>query len=164
MASMSYSSYGVLKGVGEYYTRALNGLIVKFWNVYGVERDEAKAHVITDFVRMAKQDKVIKMLTNGLESRQMLYADDACEALFILSTHYHDLPRDKELHITSFEWVRVLAIAELIARLTGATVEPAASTDEVQKDARNEPDDFILDYWQPKTSLKEGITKIIHEL
>ena len=39
MSNMSYSPYGVLKNVGELYTKSLNGLIVKFWNVYGVEKD-----------------------------------------------------------------------------------------------------------------------------
>ena len=34
MSSMSYSPYGVMKRVGELYTKSLNGLIVKFWNVY----------------------------------------------------------------------------------------------------------------------------------
>ena len=37
MSNMSYSPYGVLKRVGELYTQTLNGLTVKFWNVYGVE-------------------------------------------------------------------------------------------------------------------------------
>ena len=36
MSNMSYSPYGVLKNVGELYTKSLNGLIVKFWNVYGI--------------------------------------------------------------------------------------------------------------------------------
>ena len=35
MSNMSYSPYGVLKRVGELYTRSLKGLTVKFWNVYG---------------------------------------------------------------------------------------------------------------------------------
>ena len=33
MSNMSYSPYGVLKNVGELYTKSLNGLLVKFWNV-----------------------------------------------------------------------------------------------------------------------------------
>ena len=51
MSNMSYSPYGVLKRVGELYTKSLGGLIVKFWNVYGIEKDMNKAHVITDFIR-----------------------------------------------------------------------------------------------------------------
>jgi hypothetical protein len=39
MSNMSYSPYGVLKNVGELYTKSLNGLIVKFWNVYCVENE-----------------------------------------------------------------------------------------------------------------------------
>ena len=33
MSNMSYSPYGVMKRVGELYTKSLGGLIVKFWNV-----------------------------------------------------------------------------------------------------------------------------------
>ena len=47
---MSYSPYGVMKRVGEMYTKSLGGLIVHFWNVYGIEKDMEKAHVITDFI------------------------------------------------------------------------------------------------------------------
>ena len=50
MSNMSYSPYGVMKRVGELYTKSLKGLIVKFWNVYGIEKDIDKAHVITDFI------------------------------------------------------------------------------------------------------------------
>ena len=37
MSNMSHSPYGTLKRVGELYTQTLNGLTVKFWNVYGIE-------------------------------------------------------------------------------------------------------------------------------
>jgi len=36
MSNMSFSTYGHLKAVGEFYTKSLNGIIVKFWNVYGI--------------------------------------------------------------------------------------------------------------------------------
>ena len=51
MSNMSYSPYGLLKRVGEIYTEILKGLTVKFWNVYGVETDREKSHVITDLIR-----------------------------------------------------------------------------------------------------------------
>ena len=56
MSNMSYSPYGTLKRVGELYTESLGGLIVKFWNVYGIEKDHNKAHVITDFIRKGFED------------------------------------------------------------------------------------------------------------
>jgi hypothetical protein len=42
MAEMSYSSYGMLKALGEKITRDLGGLVVKFWNVYGLRTDPKK--------------------------------------------------------------------------------------------------------------------------
>ena len=163
MASMSYSAYGSLKGLGEWFTHAIDGIVVKFWNVYGVERDFEKSHVITDFVRGALLKKKINMLTDGKEERQFLYADDCCECLLELAKQYDAIPRNKELHITSFDWANVLRITEIIStKIEGTEVIPSTRTDEVQQNAKNEPDPFILKYWQPKTSLKEGVKKIIY--
>ena len=36
MSNMSYSPYGVMKRVGELYTKSLKVLIVKFWNFFGI--------------------------------------------------------------------------------------------------------------------------------
>ena len=55
--------------LGELYTKSLSGLIVKFWNVYGIEKDMEKAHVITDFIRKGFK-KEFKYAYNGLEERE----------------------------------------------------------------------------------------------
>ena len=70
MSSMSYSPYGVMKRVGELYTKSLNGLIVKFWNVFGIENDMEKAHVITDFIAKGFETGTIDMMTDGTEERE----------------------------------------------------------------------------------------------
>ena len=160
MAKMSYSSYGMLKALGEKITRDLGGLIVKFWNVYGYETDPQKSHVITDFIKMAKHDGVIKMRTDGTESRQFLYADDACEALLILAKKYKKIKKDKEYCITSFEWNKVSELSEILDVLSSCKIIPANRKDETQRNAMNEPNSYIEKYWQPKTSLKEGIMKL----
>jgi nucleoside-diphosphate-sugar epimerase len=160
MSNMSYSTYGVLKAIGERYTEALGGLIVKFWNVYGYEQDEEKSHVITDFIKMAKKDGIIKMRTNGEEVRQFLYGDDCAECLIELSKQYNNIERNKQLHITNFKWNSILEIATLIQTLSNCSISPSENKDTVQLDKRNEPDPYILNFWQPTTSLKEGIIKI----
>lgn len=165
MASMSYSSYGLTKSLAEKITETLGGLTVKFWNVYGIEHDPEKAHVITDFITMAQRDRCIKMRTDGTEQRQMLHADDCSRALYILSERYQDLPRDRQYHITNFEWATVNQMAKIIAdHYPGCTIVPSPNKDTVQKDARNEPDSYILRYWQPKISLNEGIKRIIQSM
>jgi nucleoside-diphosphate-sugar epimerase len=163
MSNMSYSSYGILKALGEYYTRSLNGVIVKFWNVYGVESDPEKWHAITDFIRKAQTHGRVEMMTDGREMRQFLYADDCCKALRLLAQPetYAAMSREANLHVTSFEWSTILQVAQLVGEMMHVPVVPGRSSDLVQKDLRNEPDRFLLKYWKPETSLREGIAHVI---
>ena len=163
MANMSYSPYGVCKSLGEIFTSSLNGLTVKFWNVYGPESDLEKSHVITDFIIKAKEGK-IEMLTDGKELRQFLHAEDCSKALEILSLNYNEIDRTQNLHITSFEWNSVLEIAEIINKLIPCEIVPSTKIDEVQKDKRNEPDPYILNFWKPEITLSEGIKKVYQEM
>ena len=169
MSSMSYSPYGVLKRVGELYTKSLNGLIVKFWNVYGIEKDMAKAHVITDFIKKGFETGTIDMMTDGTEEREFLYAEDCCEALETVMEKYSEFTSDDELHITSGDSTTILGIAGTIQTLfkevgRKITVIPDERKDEVQKDARNVPDPYIKKWWQPKTSVADGIAKVFEEM
>lgn len=169
MSSMSYSPYGVMKRVGELYTESLGGKIVKFWNVYGIENDMEKAHVITDFIRKGFETGVIDMMTDGTEQREFLYAEDCCEALESVMVNYDDFTSFDPLHITSFVSTSILEVGEIIKNLfskDGKEVQviPAESKDEVQKDARNQADQFITKWWKPKTSIESGIEKVYQEM
>ena len=169
MSNMSYSPYGVMKRVGELYTKSLGGLIVKFWNVYGIEKDHEKAHVITDFIRKGFETGVIDMLTDGTEQREFLYAEDCCEALESVMEHYAEHNSDSELHITSFAHTTILEIGNIIQGLFKSqgkevTLHPAQAKDEVQKDARNEANPYIRKWWKAKTSIEDGIKKIFEEM
>lgn len=163
MANMSYSPYGICKSLGETFTRSLNGLTVKFWNVYGPEHDLEKSHVITDFILKAKQGK-IDMMTDGKEERQFLHAEDCSSCLLTLSQNYNEINRNANLHITSFEWNSVIEIATIIKKTIPCDIIPSQETDTIQMNKRNEPDPYILNFWKPKISLEEGIKKIINQI
>ena len=170
MSNMSYSPYGVMKRVGELYTKSLNGLIVKFWNVYGIEKDMEKAHVITDFIHKGFKTGVIDMMTDGTEMRDFLYAEDCCEGLEAIMNNYQDLSSDDELHITTGIYTSILEIADEIKKLFSnigkdVIIKPAQSKDEVQRDARNIADPFINErFWQAKTSIQDGLKKVFEEM
>ena len=169
MSSMSYSPYGVMKRVGELYTKSLDGSIVKFWNVFGIEKDMEKAHVITDFIIKGFETGVINMMTDGTEEREFLYAEDCCEALETIMGCYDQFTCDDELHITTGISTSILEIAQIIQvlfRNIGKEVEviPASTKDEVQKDARNISDPYIERWWQPKTDVVDGISKVFNEI
>jgi len=121
MSNMSYSPYGIAKALGESYTRALGGITVKFWNVYGPEHDLEKSHV-------------------------------------------NEINRDQELHITNFEWNTILEVADIIKERFPCKISPSKEIDTVQLNKRNEPDPYILNFWKPNISLKDGINKIINEM
>ena len=169
MSSMSYSPYGVLKRVGELYTKSLNGLIVKFWNVYGIERDMEKAHVITDFIHKGFKTGDINMMTDGKEEREFLYAEDCCEALETIMGCYDQFSSTDELHITTGVSTSILEIAQNIQSLFKSIgkeikISPSSSKDEVQKDARNIPNPYIRKWWTPKTTVVDGISKVFDEI
>ena len=170
MSNMSYSPYGVLKNVGELYTKSLNGLIVKFWNVYGIEKDYEKSHVITDFIRKGFESGTIDMLTDGEEEREFLYAEDCCEALEMIMEKYDDFTSDDNLHITSFRSTKIIDVANIIIGQFnligkyGVKLRPSKEKDNVQLDKRNRPDTFITKWWIPKTSIEVGISKIFKDM
>ena len=170
MSNMSYSPYGVMKRVGELHTTALKGLTVKFWNVYGIEKDMEKAHVITDFIRRGFEETEFEMLTDGTEQRQFLYAEDCCEALETVMNCYSDFKPTDPLHITSFN---ATSIAEIASHIQGyfngirkydVKIKPGFAKDSVQMDKRNEADTYITGWWLPKTGISEGIGKVFEEM
>jgi len=169
MSNMSYSPYGVMKRVGELHTTALNGLTVKFWNVYGIEKDMEKAHVITDFIRKGFEEGDFEMMTDGTEERQFLYAEDCCEALEMVMENFTDFKPEDPLHITSFRGTTIREVADIIQgqfHLIGMDVKikPGLAKDSVQMDKRNEANTYITGWWLPKTNMQDGIAKVFSEM
>jgi nucleoside-diphosphate-sugar epimerase len=169
MSNMSYSPYGVMKRVGELYTKSLKGLIVKFWNVYGVEYDKEKSHVITDFIRKGFEEGDFEMMTDGTEERQFLYAEDCCEGLETIMESYTDFKSEDPLHITSFRSDSIKDVAHIIQGQfnlidKSVVITPGVAKDNVQLDKRNEADNYIFGWWMPKTNLQDGIAKVFNEM
>jgi len=169
MSNMSYSPYGVMKRVGELHTTALKGLIVKFWNVYGIENDHEKAHVITDFIKKGFEEGEFEMLTDGTEERQFLYAEDCCEALEIVMESYTDFKSEDPLHITSFNTTTIKEVASIINGCFNLInkpikIKPGIAKDSVQMNKKNEADSYIISWWLPKTTIDKGIIKVFNSM
>lgn len=162
MAEMSYSNYGLLKLLGEKYTDSIvHGKYVRFWNVYGIENVEEKFHVITDFINMAKRDNLIKMRTNGEESRDFLHIDDCSEALIYIMKNFDSIQKSFPLHIASFKYTKIIEVANIIADKLNAKIIKGTKLDKVQLNAMKDPDPAILKFWKPKINLNDGIDSII---
>lgn len=168
MSNMNYSNYGILKLIGEKISKTTNGLVVKFWNVYGLEKDISKSHVITDFILMAIKNKKIKMLTNGKESRDFLYADDCCEGLEIaMKKHTQFIKQGISIDIASGKEIKIINIAKIIKKIfkkenVDIQIKAKKLKDLIQVNKRNKVNKYFLKFWKPKTSIQDGINKIVH--
>ncbi len=146
--------YGVTKRLGEVWTHLLRGVRVRLWNVYGSYEDQTeRSHVVADFVHQALSKGRIEMMTTGEEVRQFIHVDDVCRAFHAaLSRKLAGL-----YDVTSFEWVRVLDLARIIADLTGAEVVPGArvGSTPVTPLVGKVPD------WEPGLTLRAGLAKMV---
>jgi nucleoside-diphosphate-sugar epimerase len=161
MSNMLDSPYGVMKRIGEFYTRALGGVIVRLWNVYGKERQPDKFHAITDFINSAREWGEVRMQTNGLEERQFLWAEDCVEALVTLAERYDELDRSEYYDVTSFQWITIGLLATLVAEAVGNTDIVVGDKKDMTQTVKNEPAGSILQYWAPRTSLHNGIRMLM---
>ena len=146
--------YGATKRLGEVWTHLLNGVRVRLWNVYGSYEDEnERSHVVADFVHQALTKRRIEMMTTGEEVRQFIHVDDVCRAFHLAMQR-----RLQGLYdVTSFEWVRVLDLAQIIGDLTGAEVVPGSrlGSTPLTPMVGKIPD------WEPTLTLRKGLEAMV---
>lgn len=162
MKVMHHTNYGFLKDLGERYVQSMdNGHICKFWNVYGYEDPlDPKSHVITDFIKMARDGK-IKMMTNGQEERQFLHVDDCSRALLHWCEAHKDYDRNQSIDITSFQWTSILDVAKKIQKIIPCEIEVGSGTDSIQAGIKSTPSEYVKNFWRPELSLEDGISRLI---
>ncbi len=151
--------YGSTKRLGEVWTDLLKGVCVRVWNAYGVmEKQDIKSHVISDFIYQALLTSEIKMMTNGEEWRQFTHIDDLCNA-FRMALNSKNLRRTI-YDASSYEWIRIIDVAQIIADLTGAKLYPGKI-----KGHDPLPADNIgrIPGWLPSIEFKNGIRVMVEE-
>ena len=154
LAEETDTVYGVTKRLGETWTKIIEGTFIRQWNVYGqIEDTTEKSHVISDFIVQATGTKEIKMLTTGEEKRQFVHIDDVCRAWHLALqnkiTGIHD--------VTSFEWIKIIDLANIIAKLTGAKVIPG----KIIGSTPMTPITGKVHGWSPHITIEEGLKKMI---
>lgn len=151
--------YGTLKHLGEHYTRLLSGVSVRLWNVYGPEEVSEKSHVIADFIDKFKRDGKIELLTNGQEVRQFLHTEDCGRCLVALMENFEDIRATRShVDVSSYEWIKILDLARMIT--PNSFVRSFSDPTHTLKE---DPDQFMLRYWKPEITLKDGLQRMIDE-
>lgn len=151
--------YGVTKRLGEVWTDLLGGTCIRVWNAYGyMEEDTINSHVISDFIYQALRTKKITMMTNGEEWRQFTHITDLSRA-FHMAANGKDLRRTV-FDASSYEWVRIIDVANMIADLTGAKLVPG---NRVGHNPIASPNCGRVPGWLPTTELRDGIAHMVEE-
>lgn len=147
--------YGVTKRLGEVWTHLIDGVRVRLWNVYGdLEEFSERSHVVADFVHQALNDGEIRMLTTGEERRQFIHINDVCKAFHsALSNQYSGL-----YDVSSFEWVSIREIADIIAELTGAKVIPGEKVGSTPIT----PIQGKVPGWLPSVGIRDGLETMVN--
>jgi nucleoside-diphosphate-sugar epimerase len=156
MSNMDHNPYGPLKRIAEFYTQYLGGVNIKVWNVYGPEHVSEKSHAIADFIHQARTTGMIQMCTTGEETRQFLHTADFAEAVCHIMENYDEF-KGQMVDISSYEWVSIRTVADLIADVFSARVVPGTVSSTFQTKVNEPRPGFLRSGWKPKINLKEGI-------
>jgi UDP-glucuronate decarboxylase len=136
--------------------------IVRIFNTYGPRMHPFDGRVVSNFIRQALSGEDITLFGDGLQTRSFCYRDDLVEGLIRMMNASDDFIGPCNLG-NPHEFT-VKQLAELVIELTGAkskiVYEPLPADDPT----RRQPDITLartkLD-WEPKTQLREGLTKTI---
>jgi len=165
MSNMSHSPYGTLKKIGEEITESLNGISVRLWNVYGVEKNFEKSHVITDFILKGLKSKKINMITSGEEKRDFLYAEDCCSGFETVMKKFDYLKQYKVIDLNYGHYTKIIKVAKIIKNIffqnnINIKITKGKELDEVQKQLINTSNKILRKYWKPKFTLTQGIKEM----
>jgi dTDP-L-rhamnose 4-epimerase len=98
-------------------TRKLNGFALRYQNVYGPGQSLSNPYtgILAIFSNLCRQDKLVEVFEDGLESRDFVFIDDVIEATFkcILHNNFFCGP----LNIGSGESVSVIQVAKSIKKI-----------------------------------------------
>ncbi len=166
------SIYPTSKKMGEelvknYINQGGNAVILRLFNVYGPDMDvlnNGYGRVIPNFINAIKNNKEIQIFGNGKQIRSFIWIDDIIEALELL-VKTPNLP--SVINIGNSDPISIYELSEILFILANKRV-PVSYVDK-------DPDDplwrkpniskvkTILN-WEPKTSLKEGLSIILNGL
>ena len=135
--------------------------IVRIFNTYGERMRVMDGRVVPAFVSQALRNEPLTVFGDGSQTRSFCYVSDLVEGIYRLLMSDEKEPTN----IGNPNEMTVLQFAEEIKRLTGTSApiefrplpedDPKIRRPDITKARR------VLDNWEPKVSLTEGLTRTI---
>jgi UDP-glucuronate decarboxylase len=164
------SCYDEAKRCGESFVMAyhleygIDARIARLFNTYGprMRADDIYGRVVPRFIEQALKNAPITVFGDGSQTRSFCYVTDQIEGL--LRFAFLEALEGKTMNIGSDEEITIVALAEIIKKLTNSTSEIKFEDLPEDDPLRRRPDvrkvrDFLS--WKPKVSLEEGLERTI---
>lgn len=136
--------------------------VVRIFNTYGPGMAVDDGRVVSNFVRQALQGEPMTVFGDGSQTRSLCYVDDLIDGLMVMM-HSHERVLGP-INLGNPEEISVLALAELIRKLTHSTSEivfrPLPQDDPVRRVPDIHQAKNLLG-WEPTVTLREGLERTI---
>src|ERR1700691_1572688 len=134
----------------------------RIFNTYGPRMNPNDGRVVSNFIVQALRGHEITIYGDGAQTRSFCYVDDLIEAIIRMMETPSDVTGP--INIGNPKEFTIRELAELIIEMTGTKskirFEPLPSDDPRQRQPNISMAKSTLK-WEPKTQLREGLTKTI---
>ncbi len=141
----------------------VNVKIIRIFNTYGPRMHPNDGRVISNFIVQALQDKPLTVYGSGNQTRSFQYIDDLIEGMIRMMNTPDDMTGPINLGNPSES--TILNIANMIIGLTGSSSTIEFKSLPPDDPAQRKPDisvaKRILNNWEPKVSLEDGLMHTI---
>jgi dTDP-glucose 4,6-dehydratase len=142
-----------------YHYHQVDTRIVRFFNTYGPRMRLDDGRVVPNFLTQALEGKPLTVYGDGSQTRSFGYVDDIVEGVWRLAnTDFHE-----PVNIGTQDEHTMKEFAEIVLRVldSKSTIEylPALPDDPKQRRPDLTRNRQVLNNWQPKVSLEEGLKR-----
>ena len=133
---------------------------LRYFNVFGIGQNSNYAGVIPKFIERLVQHKPPIIFGDGNQLRNFTFIDDVVEANILA---FENKTEHAFINIATGVMTSVKELAEIMIRLSGLPLEPIYEKAREGDIVKSQADTSLaknLIYWEPKTSLEEGLKKI----
>ena len=138
--------------------------IVRIFNTYGPRMHPNDGRVVSNFIVQALKNENITIYGKGNQTRSFQYVDDLVEGL----TRFMNTSEDiiGPVNMGNPVEFQISELAEIIINLTGSAskiiYKPLPVDDPIQRKPDISMAKKIIDNWEPKINLKEGLKRTIN--
>jgi UDP-glucuronate decarboxylase len=141
---------------------AVDVRVVRIFNTYGPGMQVGDGRVVSNFIVQALLNQPITVYGKGEQTRSFCYVDDLIDGLLTFMDAPHGVP--SPMNLGNPEEFTIMELAELIIGLTGSRSRtvflPLPRGDPAQRCPNIELARSQLG-WQPRVSLRDGLTRTI---